>query len=89
VTSYTEMNQALVQRTGLRRFDFDQESERAAMGHLLGQISEREYPRTALLISAFVHYLDANEAGPGFYRLAQKKDLISPRLPETHSGSSG
>ena len=80
VTSYTEMNQALAQRTGLRRFDFDQESERAAMGYLLGQISEREYARTGLLISALVHYLDANDAGPGFYRLAQRKKLISPGL---------
>lgn len=80
VTSYTEMNQALVQRTGLRRFDFDQESERAAMGYLLGQISEHEYPRTSLLISALVHYLDANDAGPGFYKLAQKKKLIRPGL---------
>ncbi len=80
VTSYTEMNQVLAQRTGLRRFDFDQESERAAMGHLLGQISEREFPRTGLLISALVHYLDTNDAGPGFYRLALRKKLISPRL---------
>jgi hypothetical protein len=46
------------------------------MGYLLGQISEHEYPRTGLLISALVHYLDANDAGPGFYKLAQKKNLI-------------
>jgi hypothetical protein len=80
ITSYTEINQVLVQRTALRRFDFDQESERAAMSYLLDQISEHEYPRTVLLISALVHYLDANDAGPGFYKLAQKKKLIPPGL---------
>lgn len=89
VTSYTEMNQVLVQRTGLRRFDFDQESERAAMGYLLGQISEREYPRTGLLISALVHYLDANDAGPGFYMLAKRKKLIPRKRLAVPNGSSG
>jgi hypothetical protein len=37
-TSYTELNAALERRTGLRRFDFDLQAERAAMGHLLGLI---------------------------------------------------
>lgn len=56
VTSYTETNTALAQRTGRRRFDFDFdfESERAAMGYLLGRISEREFGRTHVLISAIV-----------------------------------
>jgi hypothetical protein len=76
VTSYTEMNTDLAQRTGHRSFDFDQDSERAAMGHLLGRISDREFGRTGVLISAIVSYLDANDAGPGFYRLAQDKGLL-------------
>jgi hypothetical protein len=80
VTSYTEMNQALAQRTGLRSFDFDLESDRAAMGYLLGRVSDHEYPQTGLLITALVHYLDANDAGAGFYKLARSKGLISPRL---------
>lgn len=78
VTSYTEMNTVLAQRTGHRRFDFDQESERAAMGYLLGRLSEHEFGRTGVLISAIVNYLDANDAGPGFYKLAQAKGLLPP-----------
>jgi hypothetical protein len=78
VTSYTETNTVLAQRTGHRRFDFDQESERAAMGYLLGRISDREVGRTGVLISALVNYLDANDAGPGFYKLAQAKGLLLP-----------
>ena len=78
VTSYTEMNMALAQRTGHRCFDFDQESERAAMGYLLGRLSDREFGRTGVLISAIVNYLDTNDAGPGFYKLPQAKGLLPP-----------
>jgi hypothetical protein len=76
VTSYTEMNTVLAQRTSHRSFDFDQDSERAAMGYLLGRISDREFSRTGVLISAIVSYLDANDAGPGFYKLAQDRGLL-------------
>ena len=74
--SYAKANAVLGQRTGHRRFDFDQESERAAMGHLLGRISEREFRRAGVLISAIINYLDANDAGLGFYKLAQDKGLL-------------
>jgi hypothetical protein len=72
VTSYTELNATLVRRTGLPGFDFDRQDERAAMGHLLGLIVQRNRPSTRLMISALVTYLDANDAGPGFYALAQQ-----------------
>lgn len=42
------------------------------MGQLLGLIVERDFPETGLMISALVHYLGANDAGPGFYQLAQQ-----------------
>jgi hypothetical protein len=72
LTSYTELNATLVRRTGLPGFDFSRQDERAAMGHLLGLIVERNRPVTGLMISALVTYLDANDAGPGFYALAQQ-----------------
>lgn len=76
VTTYTEMNFVLTRRTGLPGFDFEQTDERAAMGHLLGLIVERDYPESRLMISALVHYLGANDAGPGFYTLAQQLGLL-------------
>jgi hypothetical protein len=72
LTSYTELNATLTRRTGLAGFDFNRQDERAAMGHLLGLIVERNRPATGLMISALVTYLDANDAGPGFYALAQQ-----------------
>jgi hypothetical protein len=72
LTSYTEFNVTLMRRTGLPGFDFSRQDERAAMGHLLGLIVERNRPATGLMISALVTYLDTNDAGPGFYALAQQ-----------------
>jgi hypothetical protein len=71
LTSYTELNATLI-RTGLPGFDFSRQDERAAMGHLLGLIVQRNRPATGLMISALVAYIDGNDAGPGFYALAQQ-----------------
>lgn len=79
LTSYTELNASLERRTGLRRFDFELQAERAAMGHLLGLVVvERNRPVTGLMISALVIYLGGNDAGPGFYGLAQNLGELSP-----------
>jgi hypothetical protein len=75
-TTYTELNTTLSRRTGVVEFDFGQAEERAAMGHLLGLIVERNYPTTNLMISALVLYLDANDAGSGFYVLAKQLGLL-------------
>ena len=77
-TSYGEMNAVLARRTGVREFNFDLDGERHAMGGLLEQLSERSFGEASLLISVLVQYLNANDAGPGFYRLAQRKRLLRP-----------
>jgi hypothetical protein len=77
LTSYTELNATLVRRTSLRGFDFSRADERAAMGHLLYLIVETNRPATNLMISALVSYLDANDAGGGFYSYAQDLGLLS------------
>jgi hypothetical protein len=76
VTSYTEMNATLAHRTGARPFDFGQDGERAAMGALLEQIGERDRPKSGVMITALVNYLDENDAGPGFYAYAQRVGLL-------------
>lgn len=81
-TSYTEMNTVLARRTGVREFDFSLDGERHAMGELLGQLSERSFAQANLLISVLVQYLNANDAGPGFYELAQRKNLLRMRASQ-------
>ena len=75
-TTYTELNTVLTRRTGLRGFDFEHADERAAMGRLLGLVVERNLPDTGLMISALVQYIDANDAGSGFYKLAEQIGLL-------------
>lgn len=85
LTSYAELNAVLHRRTGLRGFDFSQADERAAMGSLLGQIVMRDrelHPQQ--MISALVVYLNANDAGTGFYQLAQQLGLLEQNpTPDT------
>ncbi|MGW3316051.1 hypothetical protein [Streptomyces fungicidicus] len=80
LTSYTELNVILARRTGSRPFDFECASERAAMGHLLGLIVERDQEIAPtdppVMLSALVVYLGANDAGSGFYQLAKELQLL-------------
>jgi len=76
LTSYTEFNAALIRRTALPGFDFSRADERAAMGHLLYLTVELNRPVTGLMISALVTYLDANDAGSGFYGYAQDLGML-------------
>jgi hypothetical protein len=79
LTSYAELNATLERRTGLRRFNFELQAERTAMGHLLRLIVvERNRPVTGLMISALVIYLGGNDAGSGFYKLAQDLGELVP-----------
>ncbi|MFB7943397.1 hypothetical protein ACFC6L_00605 [Kitasatospora phosalacinea] len=76
-TSYTELNAVLVERTGLAGFDFSKQADRAAMGHLLGLVVEREAPTgSGPMLSALVHYVGGSDAGAGFYALAQQRGLL-------------
>jgi hypothetical protein len=77
-TNYTEVNQTLQRRTGARPFDFDLDSERAAMGHLLGLATDEEYEATGVMLSAIVLYLNENDAGRGFFTKAAELGLLAP-----------
>ena len=56
LTTYTEMNTVLEQRTGLLPFNFELDHDRAAMGHLLGRILELDRPTSGRMITALVSY---------------------------------
>ena len=79
LTSYTEVNTVLHQRTGHRRFDFDQNSERTALGAVLGEVATERLAEVGALISSIVVYLGQNDAGPGFFRLASSLNLLTPK----------
>lgn len=88
-TSYTELNTVLEQRTGLPGFDFERSDERAATGHLLGEIVKVNHPESNLMISALVIYLNGNDAGTDFYNLAADLGLLPRKHRPSRRRSSG
>ena len=44
--------------------------------HCLSVIVEETYPTVGAMMSSIVIYLNANDAGPGFYQLAQGMHLL-------------
>ncbi len=82
-TSYTEMNTVLPGRTELPAFDFEHAAERAAMGHLLYRIVREDFAESQLMVSALVVYLNSNDAGDGFYKLATEMRLMPKGASET------
>lgn len=83
-TTYTELNAIVPARAGVRQFDFDRADERAGMGYLLGQVVERTYNEIGAMICSIVIYLNENDAGTGFYSLAQQMGIR--RRVESSSG---
>jgi hypothetical protein len=77
VTTYTEMNAVLQNRTGQPMWNFDSQLGRAAMGELLGRLSDRSWDECHVMISAIVKYLNEAEPGPGFYGKAVMLGLLT------------
>ncbi|WP_392424832.1 hypothetical protein [Barrientosiimonas humi] len=79
ITTYSEVNAVLQRRTGSRGFDFGSDGDRAAMGALLGEVAVAKHEEVGALVSSIVIYLNDNDAGAGFYRLAVSLGLLSPK----------
>lgn len=82
MTDYSLLNRVLSQVTGLRGFDFSQESERAAIGKMLGEISRASYADHSILLSALVTHRGSNNEGAGFYKLAAELNEMPVRPSE-------
>lgn len=86
-TTYTEMNRWLASKTGQPQWDFHREADRAAMGELLGRLSDRSYAETRndpdgpLMISSIVLYQDLPRAAQGFYTKAAQLKLLASKYP--------
>jgi hypothetical protein len=79
MTTYTDLNRELTETTGLPGFDYSQESERAAVGRLLGEISRKTYEDHGIMLSALVTHQGSNNEGAGFYKLAADLGVMTAR----------
>lgn len=70
VTSYTDLNREIAEKTGLDQFDFAHPEGRNAMAWILAEVVDRTVDDLRAMLSAVVLYVDGNDAGPGFYHLA-------------------
>lgn len=75
--TYTDLNRALVERTGQRPFDFSEIADRSAVGELLGEAVDRTWPDVQAMISAIMYQKGTNDPGPGFYALAAHRGLLT------------
>ncbi|ORA16496.1 hypothetical protein BST16_06695 [Mycobacterium asiaticum DSM 44297] len=66
----------MARRSGLPAFDFELDRDRDAMGIILGDISRENLSECGAMLSAIVVYIDRNDAGAGFYKLAQLLRLL-------------
>src|SRR5262249_7070949 len=82
ITTYTELNAVLAHRTGQPPWKFYRQADGAAMGELLGRLTDRSFEQTkyrpggGLMISALCMYLDQNDVGQGFYSKAAQLRLV-------------
>ncbi len=58
------------------------------MGKLLGQVVEQTRDESGGTLSAIVAYIDRNDAGPGFYKLAMHLRVLPPSATAETAGRS-
>ncbi|KAA0098929.1 hypothetical protein CIW49_13715 [Mycolicibacterium sp. P1-18] len=80
ITNYTDLSSALARLTGYARFDFSADRDQAAVGALLGEVTDRTYDEIGAMLSALVVQKATGDPGEGFYRLARKMGLLPPGL---------
>ncbi|MHA7209519.1 hypothetical protein [Arthrobacter sp. MDT1-65] len=85
-TSYGEFNEAIAEGAGVRKFDFNNDGERNAIGTLLADVVKADPLHPQFMISAVVK-LAARDAGPGegFYTLAEHLEHLDHLKPGASS----
>jgi hypothetical protein len=80
ITNYTDLSSELVRRTGHARFDFSADRDQAAVGALLGEVTDRTYDEIGAMLSTLVVQKATGDPGEGFYRLARRMGLLRPGI---------
>lgn len=78
LTNYTDLSAELVNRTGYARFDYNLDRDQAAIGALLGEVTDGTLDDAGAMLSALVVQKATGDPGEGFYRFARKLGLLRP-----------
>lgn len=78
LTTYTDLSNELANRTGYARFDYELPRDQAAVGALLGEVTDRTLDEIGAMLSSLVVQKATGDPGEGFYRLARKLEYLRP-----------
>lgn len=78
LTTYTDLSTELVNRTGHARFEYDLPRDQAAIGALLGEVTDGTLDQVGAMLSALVVQKGTGDPGEGFYRFARTLGLLQP-----------
>ncbi|UXA18783.1 hypothetical protein [Mycobacterium sp. SMC-4] len=80
LTTYTDLSTELSNRTGYARFEYDLPRDQAAIGALLGEVTDGTLDEVGAMLSALVVQKGTGDPGEGFYRFARKLGLLHPGI---------
>ena len=80
LTTYTDLSAELSNRTGYARFEYDLPRDQAAIGALLGEVTDGTLDEVGAMLSALVVQKGTGDPGEGFYRFARKLGLLHPGI---------
>lgn len=78
LTTYTGLSNELVNRTGYARFEYDLPRDQAAIGALLGEVTDGTLDEVGAMLSSLVVQKATGDPGEGFYRFARKLGYLRP-----------
>lgn len=88
LTNYTDLSAELVGRTGQPRFDYNLERDQAAVGALLGEVTDATFDEIGAMLSSLVVQKATGDPGEGFYRLAKRLGLMQSAADKVECFSS-
>ncbi|OBB45415.1 hypothetical protein [Mycobacterium sp. 852002-51961_SCH5331710] len=78
LTTYSDLSTELVNRTGYARFEYELPRDQAAVGALLGEVTDRTLDEIGAMLSSLVVQKATGDPGEGFYRFARKLGYLRP-----------
>lgn len=79
LTTYGDLNQALMDATGLPGFDLTTDQGRSDIGKLLGRIAIQDWAvNPDIMLTSLVKRTTENGPGQGFFKLAEKEHFFDP-----------
>lgn len=78
LVNYTDLSSELARRTGYAGFEYDMPRDQAAVGALLGEVTDGTHAEVGAMLSSLVVQKATGDPGEGFYRFARSLGAMGP-----------